>query len=147
MRRALVVLSLLVFAGGAAAWRLADVKPDPNVQAVADGCQRDTTKIYTGFASNWVFVNDRDFPAAGPPPRPQWVSGTVAGASGLLASRIASSDDPITHRSYDVNVDVRVARAYDFLTGVSRDTTAEQGTIHMERESASLPLWAWAAAG
>lgn len=147
MIRVATVLLFLAFAAGAAAWRLADVKPDPNVQAVADGCQRDTTKIYTGFAPNWVYVNDRDFPASGPPPAPQWVSGTVKGATGLLAARVASSDDPITHHSYDVNVDVRVDGADDWLTGVSRDATPEAGTIHLERESASLPLWAWPTPG
>jgi len=143
VKRLAAVLLLFAFTAGAAAWRLADVKPDPNVQAMADGCQRDTTKIYTGLAPNWVYVDDKDFPAGGPPPGPRWVSGVVGGASGLLASRVASSDDPITHRSYDVNIDVKVDSADDFLTGVSRDSTAEQGTIHLERESANFPLWAW----
>ena len=135
MKRVLSVVLLLVFAAGAAAWRLADVKPDPNVQAMADGCQRDTTKIYTGFASNWVYVNDRDYPASGPAPAAKWVRGVVGGAQGLLASRIASSDDPITHASYDMNIDVKAAAADDFLTGVSRDTTPEAGEIHIESES------------
>jgi hypothetical protein len=143
VRRLAAVLLLLTFTSAAAAWRLADVKPDPNVQAIADGCQRDTTKIYTGLAPNWVYVNDRDFPASGPPPGPRWARGVVKGAKGLLASRVASSDDPITHSSYDANFDVTVDAADDFLTGVSRDTTAEQGTIHLERESASFPFWAW----
>jgi hypothetical protein len=141
VRRIITVALLLAFAVGAAAWRLADVKPDPNVQAIADGCQRDTTKIYTGLAPNWVYVNDKDFPSSGPPPAARWVTGTVRGASGLLASRIASSDDPITHRSVDVNVDVTVDAQSDFLTGVSRDGTPEQGTIHIERESDSYPEW------
>jgi hypothetical protein len=44
--RAVTVLVLMALAVAATAWRLADVKPDPNVQAIADGCQRDTTKIY-----------------------------------------------------------------------------------------------------
>ena len=35
----------------------------------------------------------------------------------MLASRVASSDDPITHHSYDVNIDVTVDSADDFLTG------------------------------
>ena len=143
MRRIAAVVLLVAFAAGAAAWRLADVKPDPNAQAIADGCQRDTTKIYTGLAPNWVYVNDKDFPSSGPPPAPRWVSGTVQGPLGLLASRIASSDDPITHHSYDANIDVTVDNASDFLTGVSRDATAEQGTLHLERESAYLPFWAW----
>jgi hypothetical protein len=143
VRRIAAVVLLVAFAAGAAAWRLADVKPDPNVQAMADGCQRDTTKIYAGLAPNWVYVNDKDLPANGPPPAARWVSGAVQGASGLLASRVASSDDPITHRSYDANIDVKVDPADDFLTGVSRDATAERGTIHLERESAYFPLWAW----
>jgi hypothetical protein len=147
VRRIITVVLMLVFVAGAAAWRLADVKPDPNVQAIADGCQRDTTKIYTGLAPNWVYVNDKDFPSSGPPPAPRWVSGTVKGPLGLLASRIASSDDPITHHSYDMNVDVTVDAAREFLTGVSRDMTAEQGTLHLERESTSFPDWARPQAG
>jgi hypothetical protein len=147
VRRITTVVLLLVFVAGAAAWKLADVKPDPNVQAIADGCQRDTTKIYTGLAPNWVYVNDKDFPSSGPPPAPRWVGGIVKGPLGLLASRIASSDDPITHHSYDVNIDVTVDRPSDFLTGVSRDTTAEQGTLHLERESSSYPEWARPQAG
>jgi hypothetical protein len=141
VRRIITVVLLLAFAAGAAAWRLADVKPDPNAQAIADGCQRDTAKIYTGFAPNWVYVNDKDFPSTGPPPAPRWVTGTVRGATGLLASRIASSDDPITHRSVDVNVDLTVDPQSDFLTGVSRDGTPEHGTIHIERESDYYPEW------
>jgi hypothetical protein len=147
VRRIITVVLLLTFVSGAAAWRLADVKPDPNVQAIADGCQRDTTKIYTGAAPNWVYVNDKDFPSSGPPPAPRWVSGTVKGPLGLLAARIASSDDPITHHSYDVNVDVTVDNPSDYLTGVSRDTTAEQGTLHLERESSAYPEWARPQAG
>ena len=143
----MTVVVLLALALAGTAWRLADTKPDPNTQAMSDGCQRDTTKIYTGAAPNWVYVNDRDFPSAGPAPSPRWVNGTVQGPLGLLASRIASSDDPITHESYDVNLDVTVAHANDFLTGTSRDSTPEQGTLHLERESSSYPEWARPQAG
>lgn len=147
MRRLAAAVLLVAFAAGAAAWKLADVKPDPNVQATADGCQRDTTKIYTGFAPNWVYVNDKDFPAGGPAPAARWATGIVKGPLGLLAARVASSDDPITHHSYDMNVDVTVDPASDFLTGISRDATPEHGTIHLERESASIPFWAWPTPG
>ncbi|MDQ1448718.1 MAG: hypothetical protein QOC79_1689, partial [Actinomycetota bacterium] len=139
MGRVVTVVVLVALVACATAWRLADGKPNPKVQAIADGCQRDTTKIYTGFAPTWVYVNDKDFPSSGPPPAPRWLSGTVKGPLGLLASRIASSDDPITHHSYDVNIDVTVDPQSDFLTGVSRDSTLEQGTLHLERESASFP--------
>jgi len=143
-----MVVVLVALAAGATAWRLADVKPDPNAQAIADGCQRDTTKIYTGFAPNWAYVNDRDFPSSGPPPAPRWATGTVASRDlGLLASRIASSDDPITHHSFDTNIDLKVDATDDYLTGTSRDATSEQGTIHLERESAYYPEWARPQAG
>jgi hypothetical protein len=146
--RAPTVLVLIALAVAATAWRLADVKPDPNVQAIADGCQRDTTKIYTGLAPNWAYVNDRDFPASGPPPGPRWAAGIVASRDlGLLASRVASSDDPITHHSFDTNIDLKVTAADNFLTGTSRDATPEQGTIHLERESSSYPTWARPQAG
>jgi hypothetical protein len=146
--RLITVVVLVALAVGATAWRLAEVKPDPNVQAIADGCQRDTTKIYTGLAPNWAYVNDRDYPATGPPPAPQWVTGIVSSRDlGLLASRVASSDDPITHHSFDTNIDVKVDAADDFLTGASRDATSEQGTIHLERESAYYPEWARPQAG
>jgi hypothetical protein len=148
VNRAITVVVLVALVAAATAWRLADVKPDPNAQAIADGCQRDTTQIYTGFAPNWAYVNDRDFPAAGPPPASRWVTGTVASRSeGLLASRIASSDDPITHHSFDTNIDVKVDAADDYLTGTSRDATSERGTIHLERESAYYPEWARPQAG
>ena len=148
MSRAVTVLVLIALAAAATAWRLADVKPDPNVQAIADGCQRDTTKIYTGLAPNWAYVNDRDFPASGPPPGPRWATGIVASRDlGLLASRVASSDDPITHHSFDTNIDLKVSTADNFLTGTSRDATSEQGTIHLERESSAYPTWARPEAG
>jgi hypothetical protein len=140
--RVVTALVLLAAVAGGIGWRAAAVKPDPNVQAVPDGCERDTSKIFTGFAPNWVYVNDRGAPAAGPPPPPQLVTGVVRGASGLLASRISSSDDPITHRSFDVNIDVTVDPRYDFLTGTSRDGTPERGTLHLERERNAYPPWA-----
>jgi len=84
-------------------------------------------------------VNDKDFPSSGPPPAPRLVSGTVKGPLGLLASRVASSDDPITHHSYDVNIDVPVDSADDFLTGVSRDTTPEQGNAAPRARDRVIP--------
>jgi hypothetical protein len=45
------------------------VKPDPNVQAIADGCQRDTTKIYGPRAQ--LVVSSRDLAAYPTWARPQ----------------------------------------------------------------------------
>ena len=109
------------------------------MQAIADGCQRDTTKIYTGFAPNWAYVNDKDFPSSGPAAGAALGERHRQGAQRDLASRVASSDDPITHHSYDVNIDVTVDSQNTSSPASSRDATAEQGTIHLERESASYP--------
>ena len=149
MRRIAPALVLLALAVGLTAWRLVDVKPNPNDQARADGCQRNTTAIYTGLAPNWVYVNDKDFPASGPPPAPRWADGIVYSKDEpALATRVSSRDDPITHRAYDNNIDLKVTAADDFLTGTSRDNTDAAGTIHMERElGATFPWWAWPAPG
>jgi hypothetical protein len=142
------VCAALVVAAVAVAAAIADTKPDPNVQAMPDGCQRNTTSIYTGFAPNWVYVGDDKAPADQPPPAPRWASGTVqSNDEGLLASRVATSDDPITHRSFDLNVDVAVDPDTAFLTGASRDGTPAQDHLHLERESASTPTFVWPAPG
>jgi hypothetical protein len=149
VKRIALALGLLALAAGVTAWRLVDVKPNPNDQARADGCQRNTTSIYTGLAPNWVYVNDKDYPKSGPPPAPRWAEGIVSSkAQPALASRVSNRDDPITHRAYDNNIDLRVTGADDFLTGTSRDDTDAAGTIHMERElGATYPFWAWPAPG
>jgi hypothetical protein len=121
----------------------ADMKPDPNVQARPDGCQRNGSALYKMFAPNWVYVGDERYPADGPAPPPRWVAGVVqSNGEGLVASRVATADNPLTHRSYDVNVDVRADAETAFLTGASRDGTTQQDHLHLERESGSFPLWA-----
>jgi hypothetical protein len=145
--RRLVIAVLVVGAVGVAA-ALADTKPDPQVQARPDGCQRNGTALYTMFAPNWVYVGDENTAPDDPPPAPQWVSGVVHSVDeGLLASRVATADNPITHRSYDVNIDVKADPTVTYLTGASRDGTTQQDHLHLERESASTPLFAWPAAG
>jgi hypothetical protein len=146
VKRTLAALALVAAVSVAVA--LAETKPDPNVQAAPDGCQRNGTAIYTGFAPNWVYVGDAKTPADGPPPPPRWASGAVqSNEDPALASRVATSDDPITHRSFDLNVDVRVDPGTAFLTGASRDGTPQQDHLHLERESGSIPTFAWPTAG
>jgi len=136
-----IVLAVAVALAALAAVALAEtLKPDPNRQAGADGCKRDTTAIYTGMAPNWVYVNDKDAPASGPPPAPQWASGRIESKTlPYLAARIASSDDPITHRSYDFNIDLKVDPAYDALTGTSRDETTAAGSDPPRARDRLLP--------
>lgn len=146
MKRLAAAAGLVAAVAVAAA--VADTKPDPQVQAQPDGCQRSTTTIYTGFAPNWVYVNDAQYPASGPPPPPRWVSGVVdSNDDPFLAARVATSDDPITHRSFDLNVDLRTAGDTTYLTGASRDQTPAQDHLHLERESESTPAFVWPAPG
>src|SRR5204862_147718 len=78
--------------------------------------------------------------AASPPPAPQWVSGVVqSNEDPALAARVATSDDPITHRSFDLNVDVKIDPQLTYLAGASRDTTPQQDHLHLEREAGATP--------
>ena len=52
MTRAAVAAAVVALVGVAAVF--ADTKPDPNVQARPDGCERNGTALFTGFAPNWV---------------------------------------------------------------------------------------------
>jgi hypothetical protein len=130
--------------------------PDPLVQAVADGCGRDPAAIIAGNAPQWVYVNDKDFPADGPPPPPRWVAGKVDAANvPWLAAHPAPVDNPFTHLSYDFNVNVLPDPEYGNLLGGSPEQKTgnyagageEAARLHTERESASLPMFAWAEPG
>ena len=61
---------------------------------------------------------------------------------GSRARTIRSRTTPTTSTSTSPS-----QHADDFLTGTSRDTTPEQGTLHLERESSSYPEWARPQAG
>ena len=65
----------LVVAAGVLARALSP--PDPLLQAQADGCERNDTTLHTLQSPNWVYVNDKDAPASGPPPSLRFVSGVV----------------------------------------------------------------------
>jgi hypothetical protein len=89
-------------------------------------------------------VNDDKYPADGPPPPPRWVAGRVqSNDDPFLAARVATSDDPITHRSFDLNIDLQTDPEATFLTGASRDQTSAQDHLHLERESQATPQFAW----
>ncbi len=149
MRRVALLVAGLVLAGAAA---YAVERPDPAVQAAADGCRRDLPSLFQRTAPTWVYLNDRDAPASGPPPPPQWASG-VADANGddALASHPTAADDPVSHDSYDYNLNLRVDPAYSFLVGGREDAKTgnfegegeSTGRLHSERESGSLPFFVW----
>ena len=148
MKRAAALIALAVLVASVAALAAND-RPDPNAQAIADGCKRVTTDIFKGLAPNWVYVNDKSYPASGPTPPAQWASGTAnAGARTYLAAHPSSVDDPITHVSYDFNVNVQVDPASGYLVGTGNVGEGEEnGRLHSERESGLLPTAFWAERG
>src|SRR5437762_14256223 len=79
-RFAAVLLALAICAGAATAYVRG--RPDPQVQAQADGCPRNLTALYQRQAPTWVYVGDAGTDAAAPAPPPRWLGG-VAAASHL----------------------------------------------------------------
>jgi hypothetical protein len=143
--RPLVVLAAALTAGAAA--HIVG-GPNPQTQAAADGCRRDTAKILEHLAPNWAYVNDRGAAATGPAPQPQWASGTAVagGRDPQLAIHPAGIDDPFTHGAYDGNLNVKPDPRSAYLLGVAnfsgRDET--DGRLHAERESGNAwPMFAW----
>jgi hypothetical protein len=144
--RAAVVLGA-VLAAGAAAHLVSG--PNPQTQATADGCRRDTAKILEHLAPNWTYVNDAGAPASGPPPRPQWASGIVsAGGAGNreLSVHPTGIDDPLTHGAYDTVLNLKPDPASAFLLGTANFSGDDEddGRLHSERESGpAWPTFAW----
>lgn len=156
MKRALVLALIGAVPVAVAIAALKANGPDPFVQAQADGCARDRTAILTGNAPNWAYVNDKDYPASGPPPPPRWVAGSVDAANfPYLAAHPSGGDDPFTHLSYDFNFNVLPDPQYGNLLGGSPDTKTsnyggegeETGRLHTEREMGSTPSFVWAEPG
>ena len=153
MKRALFVAGgVAVAAVVAAISALALSRPDPLVQAEADGCKRNNTLIYQHQAPNWAYVNDRDTSATDAPPGPVWLEGTVSSQKQpLYPARPTGVDNPLTHLSYDFTFDVAPDPQYEVLLGGS--PTLQTGNfaaeiedvnrIHIEREEGSFPRWAW----
>lgn len=129
---------------GAAA--VSATRPNPETDAVADGCERNPTGLFTAESPNWAYVNDRNAPADGPPPPPQWVLGRVSAEfEPWLAVHPTGIDNPFTHRSYDVVVNVKPTESQEFLLGTGNLAGAEEtaNRLHTEWESAAFPMWAW----
>ncbi|MDQ5820785.1 MAG: hypothetical protein M3540_05025 [Actinomycetota bacterium] len=153
MRRVLLVAAAVALAAVVAALSARALsRPDPLVQAEADGCKRNNTLIYQHQAPNWAYVNDRDAPAGGPPPEPVWLEGTVSSEKQpLYPARPTGVDNPLTHLSYDFVFDVAPDTEYQALLGGSptqrtgnfAEEIEDVNRIHVEREEAAFPSWAW----
>jgi hypothetical protein len=133
---------------GALAGRGPDAPPDPQ-EAVLDGCGRNYIAQTQRQIPTWVYVGDRNYPAAGPMPPAQRLERVVT-AHYLpdLASHPTEEDLPSIHRSYDVNFDVRPDPAYaDLMGGSPAQHTGnyagkEPSTarVHVEREQGAPEL-------
>jgi hypothetical protein len=126
--------------------------PDPLTQPVRDGCARDREAIFLHEVPNWVYVNDGDHPADGPPPPQRWAHGVALSKYKRdLSAHPTGVDDPLTHTSYDFVFNLRADPADSYLLGGSEsegngnyaDGNEEAARLHTERESGSFPRWAW----
>jgi hypothetical protein len=156
VRRIAIVGAVAVFAAIGAVVAFGVLGPDPEKQSRSDGCGRSRQLEFTRQSPGWVYVNDKDFPASGPTPPTQWLSGVVSAYRNLPdASHPSGGDDPTTHDSFDLNVNVVPDPGYEQLMGglAEADTGnfegegEEKDRIHLERESSGLPAWSWPEAG
>jgi hypothetical protein len=124
---------------------------------VADGCGRTSEDDRLKLRSpQWVYVGDREAPAAGPPPAARWAHGVVgSGTQPFLAAHPAGNDLPTAHLSYDVVFNVRpdptsaplLAGDPAARTGNYEGREDKTGRLHAEWEEGALPRFAWPADG
>jgi hypothetical protein len=153
VRNAAVLAAGIVAAASVSALGAGFAGPDPNVQAQADGCARKTNELVTQQVPEWVYVNDKDYPASGPPPPPQWAAGVLAPTDGVSYNAVHPTpvDNPATHDSYDVLQNILVDSVFDPLlagdpatrTGNFEGDDEETGRLHTELEQNAFPAFAW----
>ena len=150
MRRALLLLAGALALGGAVLAR-GESQPDP-AEAGLDGCGTDRFAIFSRLEPNWAYVFDRNTKASDPPPRARWARGVaVPGDQSPLGVHPTPVDDPITHDSYDVLVNLRPATVDAYLLGGDEESGTgnfaghdeETARVHMEREELGLPFGVW----
>jgi hypothetical protein len=151
-KRILAAALAAVALAGLGAVAYAVLGPQPEQQARRDGCARNATDEASRLGPSWVYVNDGDYPASGPPPPPRWLAGALDSPAGpALDAHVSGGDFPVTHDAYDFNLNVRPDRLYaDLLggnpeekTGNFEEESESQGRIHIERELTSLPRFVW----
>ncbi|TMK70069.1 MAG: hypothetical protein E6G50_10105, partial [Actinobacteria bacterium] len=117
-KRVLVGALAAVVLAGLAAAAYAVLGPQPDEQARRDGCARNAADEASRLGPSWVYVNDGDYPASGPPPAPRWLSGVLDSPAGpALDAHVSGGDNPVAHDSYDFNLNVKPDRAYEDLLG------------------------------
>jgi hypothetical protein len=154
--RGLLVAAAAAILFGVGALAYAVTRPDPHVQALADGCARSREAEFSRQAPAWAYVNDAQYPADGPAPPAQWLTGVVNAFSGpALASHPSGGDDPTTHDSFDFIIGVKPDPQYEQLiggnpaqkTGNFEGVGEETDRMHNEREMSAFPTFAWPEAG
>jgi hypothetical protein len=150
MRRAAPALVAVAALATAFAVRAA-TGPDPS-EATRDGCGTDRFAIFNRLEPNWAYIGDRDTTSSDPPPAARWAIGVaVPGDKSPLGVHPTPVDDPITHDSYDLIVNLRPRAAAAGLlggeetagTGNFGDERELFGRLHMEREEVGVPFAVW----
>jgi hypothetical protein len=164
-RTHILLLAVLPITLAAATTRAAGGNPPPPdpvgspgnpAQSLKDGCQRNPLGLLSRDSPEWAYVYDSNASSSGPPPSPQWVTGTVSSFNPKAAAVHTSGGDlPPGHSAYDYNVNILPDAAYKFLlagdptlkTGNYAGTGEETNRLHTEWEDVSVPKSAWAEPG
>ena len=121
--------------------------PDPVNQPLADGCQRNPVGLLSYTSPEWVFVGGKQ---SGDPVR------MIEGSSTIVHT--ADEDLPQSHTSYDLDWDVVPDPQYLGLLAGDPNANggqgngnfahdADQGKLHVEWESGTVPSFAWPTEG
>jgi hypothetical protein len=136
--------------------------PDPvgsasnPAQSLKDGCQRNPLGLLSRNSPEWTYVYNANSDPGGPPPAPQWVTGTVSSFEPRSpAVHTSGGDLPPGHSAYDYNVNILPDTAYQFLlagdptrkTGNYAGSGEETNRLHTEWEDLSVPKFAWVEPG
>lgn len=145
MRRAALLAAAAAVLAGSAWAAIVPSRPDPNAHALADGCARELAGLFKKEVTTWAYVGDADAPAGGPPPAAQWVAGTVRSPLKNFGVHPTPVDDPFTHDSYDVILNVVPDPADTALVGKGNFAAdgEEKGVLHTELEQRAFPFFAW----
>ncbi len=148
-RAALLAAVLAILGGGVVAW--AESRPHP-AEAGRDGCGTDRFAIFNRLEPNWAYVYDRDTRASDPTPSARWAHGVVLpGDDSPEGVHPTPIDDPITHDSYDLIVNLRPDEPDAYLLAGDPDARTGNfggegelfGRLHMEREEIGIPFAVW----
>ncbi len=139
LAKLLAVGAVIAFGGLLTGSAFAANPPQPNsqTQPLADGCQRNVTGLLSFTSPEWVYV---------------YKDPSVRFAHGIAThTHTAGGDLPQGHDFYDLNSNLTVDTAYNYLLSTANftgDTTAEDyGRLHLEWETGSVPRYVWPTEG